>query len=441
MTDNLTIFANSSGNSKSAISVIRITGCRSLDVFYYLTQQQNTLKNRCATLANLLCPETNEVVDQVIFIMFFAPNSFTGEDILEIHSHGSRAIVRKILSILGKIKWCRYAAPGEFSLRAFLNEKMSLIEAENLLLLINTETEYQRKISQDFFTGYNEKKIKELRGKIIDITSNIEAEIEFGDEVNTHSYDKNKTNIQNIINEISNILKNKILKNTSLHDYKIVIVGLPNVGKSYFFNNISKNDKAIVSDIEGTTRDSNDVYVDISDYRVLFIDTPGIRFSVDKIEQIAIEKASHEIRKADMRIFLSSQDALITQSILDNFFIKGDLIIYTKIDKYPDYPKDNIGISNVTGEGFSNFIDIIDTRIKNNVKYKDSFLITTRQESILRDIESVLSQVIYKIDDNYYTDIISHDLNTCINLFGDIIGTISNNIIMDQVFSKFCIGK
>ena len=300
----MTIFALSTGSVKSGIAIIRISGPNTKKILSKITKID--LPNpREANLCNIYNHENDELIDQGMLIWFPGPNSYTGEDLAELHIHGSKAIISTLLSSLSKIEDCRLAEPGEFTKIAFENGKISLLNVEALSDLISSETELQRKQAINLLSGKVSKKYHELRNRLLKILANVEAKIDFPDE------DLPEDILKNIKNETHDIIKiiNSILNDNKVGEkirdgFKVVIVGPTNAGKSSLLNYLSKREVAIVSEIEGTTRDTIEVNLNLDGYPVLISDTAGIRETNDQIEKKGVQIAIDKAQNADLKIIL-----------------------------------------------------------------------------------------------------------------------------------------
>ena len=318
----MTIFALSTGSVKSGIAIIRISGPNTKKILSKITKID--LPNpRKANLCNIYNHENNELIDQGMLIWFPGPNSYTGEDLAELHIHGSKAIISTLLSSLSKIEDCRLAEPGEFTKIAFENGKINLLNVEALSDLISSETELQRRQAINLLSGKVSKKYQELRNRLLKILANVEAKIDFPDE------DLPEDILKNIKNETHDIIKiiNSILNDNKVGEkirdgFKVVIVGPTNAGKSSLLNYLSKREVAIVSEIEGTTRDTIEVGLNLDGYPVLISDTAGIRETNDPVEKKGVQIATDKAQNADLKIILLDAKNPHFKGFFDNCMMK-----------------------------------------------------------------------------------------------------------------------
>jgi len=302
-----TIFAPITLKGNCSIYVIRISGEKVLTCLKELGINKN-LKHREATLC-ILKDKENNTIDEALVVYFQSPNSFTGEDICEISLHCSSYIISKVSRTLLSIENVRIAERGEFSKRAFLNGKIDLMQAESILDLINSETELQHKLAINQLQGKNSNFYENLRKKIVEILSILEAFIDFPEENIPNDLEKEiELKIQQIINEIKNNLNDNKIGEKIKDGFHVAIIGEPNSGKSTLLNFLSKRDIAIVSDIAGTTRDVIEVHIDINGIPVILYDTAGIRETTDVIESEGVKRALDKAKNADLKILVIGAD-------------------------------------------------------------------------------------------------------------------------------------
>ena len=314
----MTIYALSSGPGLSGLAVIRISGDQCMKVLKEIAKISNPLP-RTATLTKFYKQESNEVIDEGIIIWFPSPKSYTGEDVLEFHVHGSRAVINSILETLSKINGCRIAEPGEFTKIALENGKINLLKAESIGDLIAAETEIQRRQAIDIMSGNHGKRYANWREKLIKILSNIEAKIDFPEEeLPKNILEDIKKNSSNVKNEIIKTLDDQRVGERIREGFKIAILGPANAGKSSLLNYLSRREVAIVSEIAGTTRDVIETHLNIDGYPVIMSDTAGIRDAKDEIEKKGIKLALKKAEDADLNICLlytspSPRDGLLSR--------------------------------------------------------------------------------------------------------------------------------
>ena len=302
--NNSTIFAFSSGSVPSGIGVIRISGPKAIDCITLLSGKPIT-KPKVFELRNLKHPETNYHIDRCLVVWFKEPNSFTGQDIVELHIHGSVAIVDIIYEILSQIKYIRIAEPGEFTKRAFFNNKLNLDQVEGLVDVINAETTIQLKHANMLLSGELGEITETIRDKLLSLLSKIEAFIEFEEDgVSFESFEIFNKEVKNINDKILGLIQSYRNSEVIRNGFIITIIGPVNVGKSSIINRLVNTEKAITSNIAGTTRDIIEVKINLHGYPVIFRDTAGLRDSNNKIEKIGIKKSIESIKESNLIIYV-----------------------------------------------------------------------------------------------------------------------------------------
>lgn len=437
-----TIFAPLTIKGKCSIYVIRISGSR-VDKCLSTLGISKKFKHKSINLCNIK-DENNNILDQALILYFKAPNSFTGEDVCELNIHCSTYIINKIFKILLSIEGVRLAKNGEFSKRAFLNNKLDLIQAESIVDLVNSETELQHKQAIEQLEGKNSRFFNDLRQDILDLSSSIEANIDFPEDETTNV---NINSINNLISKIENILNDNDVAKKIKNGLNISIIGEPNVGKSSFLNYLAKKDLAIVSNIAGTTRDIIETSLDIDGVLVNVFDTAGIRDTNDTIEKEGVKRAIKNAEEADLRILILSPENIDVNKEIEKLIDDNTVIILNKIDTL----KDNSIINNLK-EKYKNIIEI---SIKNSInldkvidKIKDfiSKNITPysntniTQERYRIELKKTI-EYLKKIDNNMPIEIVAENIRLSAFCIGKIVGQIGTEEILDNIFSKFCIGK
>lgn len=317
--DNQTIYALSTVFGKSGVAVIRISGDRAFQIIGQMTRlSPSGIKPRYAYFTDLLSVPEKQVLDKCLLLYFKAPHSFTGEDIVELQIHGSKAVISGVLSSLSRLEGFRMAEPGEYSKRAFYNGKMDLTQAEGLADLIDAETAEQQKYAMRQMEGGLKNLYESWREELLTVMAHLEAYIDFPDEeIPEDTVFKLEDTVFKLKEAIKAHLSGDTIGERLREGFRVVIVGPPNAGKSSLLNAVVNREAAIVSDIAGTTRDAVDVHLDLKGYPVMFTDTAGLREVEDAIEKKGIEIAYHKINEADLVICLfdASRD---TVHIFDN---------------------------------------------------------------------------------------------------------------------------
>ena len=443
----MTIYALSSGPGISGIAVIRISGPNVERIIKLITNSQLP-KPRLATLKKFNKINNSELIDEGILVWFPGPESYTGEDMAEIHVHGSIAVVKAILYELSKIENCRLAEPGEFTKIAFQNEKINLLKAESISDLISAETEIQRQQAVKIMSGRSSEKFNSLREKLLKILSNVEAKIDFPEDDLPDDVIKNiKIDSEKIRNEIEKILNDQKVGERIREGFKIAIIGPANAGKSSLLNHLSNRDVAIVSEIAGTTRDVIEAHLNIDGYPVVISDTAGIRESKDEIEKKGIKLALKRAEDADLNIIVIEPKSVDFTGFLNDLVSEKSIIIINKIDLgykniNPQIEKFNpifLSIKNETN------LDELINRIKDKLKNK---FITSNETLITRErhrqsLEACVQNLKNFEEKNSQEDFdkAAEDLRLATRHLGMIVGKVDVEEILGSIFSDFCIGK
>ena len=437
-----TIYALSTVFGKSGVAVIRISGDQSLNVISNLTNIDTTkIKPRHTYFTDIINPKTKEILDKSLVIYFNSPYSFTGEDIVEIQCHGSKAVLNSVLNCLSKIEGVRLAEPGEFSKRAFYNNKMDLTEAEGLADLIDAETSEQQKYAIKQMSGNLRNLYNSWRGDLVKILSYLEAFIDFPEEdIPQNLYDEILNTVFKVKTDIVNHITNNNVNERLRNGFRIVLTGATNAGKSSLINSLTKRNAVIVSDIEGTTRDAIDINLDIKGYPVIITDTAGIRETNNPIEKQGIEIAKEKINEAD--IVINIYDT--TNSSPDAFLDKDKTIfVANKIDKLSqseldNIPHNHIKISAKHNQGIDALIETIFNIIKDKFSNSSGPLITrARYREALEDCLSNLD--CFTLDKEI--ELSAEDIRLACRSIGKITGVVEVDEILNNIFGSFCIGK
>jgi tRNA modification GTPase len=433
---NSTIYALSSAEGKAGVSVIRISGNKSSEVINKLGG--TTSYPRVAKITKLVDPDNGEIVDKAIAIWFPGPNSFTGEDTVELFVHGGRAVIDKIFDILARLNGLSFAEPGEFTKRSFMNGKLDLTSVEGLADLINADTELQRKQALAQMEGSLFKLYDNWRTMLIKSLSYIEANIDFIEEdLPKNILEKEMLFVSVTLDQINKHLSDG-KKGERLRDgYRVVLAGAPNTGKSSLLNLLSNRDVAIVSSEPGTTRDIIDVYLDINGCPVIMSDTAGIRDSDSNIEQQGIDRAKSRIAESDLVLWL--KDSSLKENIAYPYILDKNIIeVWTKSDiTVEERNQPFISVHNNTG--IEELIDLIGKNALNGCATEGSFITRARHRDSLIKISNSLTNALQIDLDNI--EIIAEELRSACNVLGKITGRVDVEDLLEVIFSDFCIGK
>ncbi len=433
--NNETIFALSSGHGKSGVAVIRVSGDDLYTLFLRITNRK-TADTRHAYFANMF-DINGEIIDQIIATYFSAPASFTGTDIIEIYSHGAPAVIDKIFDYLSKIG-ARMANPGEFSRRAFYNGKMDLADVDGLAALLDAQTDAQRKSALSSMMGGDSKIYDNWRKQMIEISAYAAAMLDYAEDELPANIEKTiRTKTKKLHTEIDNALSRYTAVRAIRGGFNIALVGDTNVGKSSLFNAILGSNRAIVSDIPGTTRDVVSASLDIGGYLVNLSDTAGLRETSDTIEKIGIERTQSEIENANLILrVIDGTKKTKTPQLSDN-----EILVINKSDLSDTKSiPDAIHISAKTGFGIDTLISVIKEKIAALTSNTESSVaVNNRTMSLLVDAASELKNALETPADNY--DIFSEHTRRAADSIGKILGTITATEVMDATFCQLCLGK
>ena len=443
----MTIYALSSGPGVSGVAVIRISGSETSKVIKSLTGNQIP-RPRVATLRKINNINTSELIDEGIILWFPGPESYTGEDMAEIHVHGGKAVVLAVQNEISKIKNCRFAEPGEFTKLAFQNGKINLLKAESIADLITAETEIQRLQAIKIMKGKSSERFNELRDKLLKILSYVEAKIDFPDEdLPEDNIKKIKENSLEVLNDINKILNDQKVGEIIREGFKIAIVGPTNAGKSSLLNYLSNREVAIVSEIAGTTRDVVETHLNIDGYPVIISDTAGIRDSKDEIEKKGIKLSLQKAENADLKLVVVDAKNIDFSGFLNDLIKKNAILVINKSDllnKKLDQEISKLNHVLISLKDNLNLDELI-TKIKNNLRDKfiteEDILITReRHRQHLVQCADHLKDFLDKNNKKDF-DKAAEDLRLATRHLGMIVGKVDVEEILGSIFNDFCIGK
>lgn len=448
---NDTIAAISTTLGVGAIAIIRISGDKAIDIVNKIFKGKNLKNVESHTINYGYIVDNGKEIDEVLVSVMKSPKTFTCEDVVEINTHGGIAITNKVLELL-LTHGCRLAEPGEFTKRAFLNGRIDLIEAEGVMDLINSKTEKSRKLAINQVNGEVSKLIKNLRQQIIELLANIEVNIDYPEyeDIEIMTINKIKEKTQDIELKLKNILDKSKDSKLIKDGIKTIIIGSPNVGKSSILNRLLNENKAIVTDIAGTTRDIVEGTISIDGIILNIIDTAGIRKTDDLVEKIGVKKSLDLIEEADLILYVLNNNEIITKDellVLDKIKNKNNIVIVNKIDldnkldksildNYIELSvKDDIGIDKLRNKIKEMFnLDMID-------KGDFTYLSSARSIALVRSALNSLESVNDGIKNNMPIDMVEIDLKQVWSILGEIIGETYSDELIDQLFSQFCLGK
>lgn len=434
-----TIFAPSTAAGQAGIAVIRLSGPAVRDVLKTVCHMDDP-KPRYAAFSGVYAPDGDKI-DEAVVLFFKGPNSFTGEDVAEIQCHGSRAVLKDILSVLSTLPGCRPAEPGEFTKRAVYNQKMDLTAAEGLIDLIHADTEAQRKWAVRQMDGALQQVYDGWRGELVHALALMEAYIDFPEEeIPDSQLDDVRNRTYNVITQLEQHLDDKGRGKRLKDGFSVVLVGAPNVGKSSLMNQLAKRDVAIVSSTAGTTRDIVEVSLDVAGYPVILADTAGLRDTEEEIEKMGIDRAMKRIREADFVIAVADArtypdlDDTTRAAVAEN---PAHMVVWNKCDLGTPPPAE-FAVCAPTGAGldalWAHLTDVVVDAMGNG---SELMLTRERYKTALNDCLAALKRSLTAPA----LELQAEDLRLAANALGKITGRVQVAELFDIIFSTFCIGK
>lgn len=447
---NDTIVAISTALGQGAISIVRLSGDEAIKITNKSFKGKNLEKVKSHTIHYGHIVDKDKTIDEVMVSVFKAPKSFTTENIVEINCHGGVFVANKILELM-LINGARSANPGEFTERAFLNGRIDLTQAEAVMDVIEAKSDLSLSLANKGLDGVIYNLITDLRSDLLNIIANIEVNIDYPeyDDVEELSNNVLKPSIQNLVKKISNILEKahygKIIKD----GIKTAIIGRPNVGKSSLLNALLREDKAIVTEIQGTTRDIVEGNINIGGIILNLIDTAGIRESTDIVEKIGINKAKDMIEEAELILFVLDNNQPLTEedkSLLELTNNTKRIIIINKADLNNELNfsfEHSIAVSALHKTGIDKLEnEIRDMFLSGKINLTDqTYISNARHIAKLTETLNALNDSLGSIDISMPVDMVEIDLKSAWLLLGEIIGDTSSSSLLDELFSKFCLGK
>ena len=452
-----TIAAISTGMTNSGIGIVRISGEEAFDIADRIYKGRNKItESESHTIHYGHIIDGEETIDEVLVMVMRAPRTFTGEDTVEINCHGGTFVLKRVLETVLK-NGARAAEPGEFTKRAFLNGKMDLSQAEAVIDVINSENEYALQSSISQLKGNIKNKINDIRKKIIYHTAFIESALDDPEHISVDGYGETlKSEAERIIDELEILIRSADNGRVMKEGINTVIVGKPNAGKSSLLNVLSGHERAIVTDIEGTTRDILEEQIKLGGLSLNVIDTAGIRTTDDVIEKIGVDRAWEYAMNADLIIYVVDASKELDENddkILDLIRNKNTIILLNKSDldtvitagmmkeRAGNIPV--ISVSAKEEQGIRELEEMVkEMFLKGEISFNDQIYITNvRQKNALSDALESMKKVIQSIDDGMPEDFYSIDLMDAYESLGSITGESVGEDLVNEIFSKFCMGK
>ena len=455
-----TIVAVGTRSGEAAIGIVKLSGRESVNIADKIFRSKNGRKifeqDTFSMVYGWIEDSGKNIVDEAIVTIMRAPASYTREDIIEINCHGGIVATSKVMELCIEAG-ARIAGPGEFTKRAFINGRIDLSQAEAVIDIINAKTEQSLKIAAKNLSGDIKEKMSKIKESILEVLVQLEAAVDFIEEdLETTPYEKLKENISKICDEIKLLIKDEEKGEIIKNGIKAAIVGKPNVGKSSILNLLSKKEKAIVTEIPGTTRDAVEEILYIEGIPLILIDTAGIRDTDDRIEKIGVEKSLKQIDDAELVIIVldgsrefDDIDKKIIKKIEEKKTIccinKKDIRQKINIDNIAGhFPTENIiKISALKGNGVKELEERIKKMILDNGEsgIEEKIIVNARHKNILKQIRNMMQKALEAMENNLSEEFPSSDLRIAYDLIGEITGETARDDILDRVFSRFCIGK
>lgn len=456
-----TVAAIATSSKDGSISVIRVSGDRSCEIvssIFFDKHMNPVTLFQCRTHTiryGYICEKENDIIDEVLVLIMKGPKSYTAEDVIEIQCHGGYMICQMILELLVR-RGARIADPGEFTKRAFLNGRIDLSQAESVMELIQAKSDIAVKNSMSQLRGKIKKKIEELRKVILEDLSFLEAALDDPEHITLDNFSETiRRHTQQLKEELEHLLDNSQNGRLIKEGIRTAIVGKPNVGKSSFLNCILRDDRAIVTDIPGTTRDTLEEEIKIGSTLFRFIDTAGIRETEDVLENLGIDKTKKAIESADFVICLIDMSRELEE---EDFYVleqaknhpgiilcnKSDLLARVTMEQLPEYEnKKVISFCARTGEGLEQLEEYIHTLfLSDKIRYNDEIYITNaRQKALLIEALESIRQLWNSVEAGMPEDLYSIDLMNAYETLGKMIGETVEDDIVDKIFKDFCMGK
>ena len=450
-----TIIALSTAPGVGAIAVIRLSGEDAITITNSVFRGKNLLNQKSHTAHfGTIRNDDGEIIDEVVATLFIAPHSFTKENVVEISCHGSPYIVQRLIKLF-LTKGVRLAKAGEFTQRAFLNGQFDLAQAEAVADLINADTEASHKAALNQMRGGFSEQIKQLRAELIHFASMIELELDFGEEdVEFADREDLKKLVNQLLSVITALVSSFDLGNVIKNGVPTVIAGKPNTGKSTLLNALLNEEKAIVSDIAGTTRDFIEDEINLEGVVFRFIDTAGLRDTEDKVEAIGVQRTKDKMKQASLIIYMFdlkndtltevNRDINMLETLGIPFIKVGNKLDEAQEDLYNEMKKDKntLFISAINKEGLEALkTKLVETVNLDNFKTGDTVVTNIRHYDNLVQTQNSLNAVLRGLDDNITGDFLALDIRHALRFLGEITGEITTDDLLANIFSKFCIGK
>ena len=443
-----TIAAISTSLGIGAISIVRITGDKAIEIVNKLCDRDVT-KFKANTINYAHIIDNGSIIDEVLISVFLKPKTYTKDDLIEINSHGGISVTNKILESLLE-NGARIAEPGEFTKRAFLNGRIDLLEAESVMDLINAKTDTARRMAINGVDGRLSNKINKLRDLGLDLISNIEVNIDYPEyeDIEVMTIEKVREFSNNLNTQIDELLKDSNTGKLIKEGINTVILGRPNVGKSSILNRLLDEDKAIVTDIPGTTRDVVEGSIRLNGILINFLDTAGIRKTSNTVEKIGVDKSLSLIDEADLILLVFNNNEKLTKEdydLLEKTKNKKRIIVINKIDLEKKIDQEFEDAIYISAE--KNDIEPLINKINELFKIDEivnsdmTYLSNVRTINLLKNAKKASNDLIKSLDNNIPIDMLEIDIKNILDYLGEITGQKYDDELIDRLFKNFCLGK
>jgi len=454
-----TIAAIATALGEGSIAVVRVSGPNSVDTVAKLFKSKQNLRDAASHTVHygwILDPRTEQVLDEVLVTVMKGPRSFTAEDVVEISTHGGIVAVKSVLELVLR-HGARLAEPGEFTKRAFLNGRIDLAQAEAVIDLIRSKSDRAFQLARKQAEGAVSKRIVPLRQQLIELIAHVEVNIDYPEhDVEEVTADLIRSNCGNVLKEVNELLRKSNEGKILREGIVTVIVGRPNAGKSSLLNALARDNKAIVTDIPGTTRDIIEESVSISGIPLRLLDTAGIRETTDRVEQIGVERSHGALNEADLILLVLNRHEPLhddERKLLMQLKDRSTIVVVNKIDLpgqlnleeiEKDYPKDRIVfLSAKEGEGIDELEKAVSAMFLSGVVESGdiTYVSNARHIALLHQTKQSLEDAIQATYDGVPIDLIQIDISSSWESLGQILGDAAGDSLLDQIFSQFCLGK
>lgn len=441
-----TIFAPSSGTQRSGVSVIRVSGPGCGTVLEKLAGGHCVPRKAC--LRTLSDPDSGQPIDRCLVLWFEAPASFTGEDVVELHVHGGRAVVDASLSALGRLDGLRLAEPGEFARRAFDNGKLDLSEVEGLADLINAQTEIQRRLALREADGRMRALYEDWRSRLLHCLAYVEADVDFVDESDVPE-DLGKTlsgPLEELLEDVQRHVADPHGGEVLRQGFRVVLAGLPNVGKSSLLNALARRDAAIVTETAGTTRDIVEVFLDLAGYPVVLCDTAGLRGAEDEVERIGVERAEKAVKQADLVVWVCDErgewpEEAAHDTDSDAIWIRNKDDLGGSIESDSErYPVSAI-VSASSGAGLTELLVQIQDAVVSRFELTENLGVARQRHAECVRACALHITAALELSGQQDAELLAEELRLAARALARIGGRIDVEDVLDRIFGEFCIGK